>query len=255
MDVSIPRRAHSNDWPISLSLSPRSGLLLLLIVVLIDRVWRYSRIVLRPYISSDTVLDWIVEVGVLGLLTLALCVAIQSITGASITKILGFQTTNPKDLLKWGYVALVASSYNLALEIPSGFGPQYESELWFICIRLISTVLLIPFYEELIYRFLIYGMIRSRFGRWPAAIVSTTIFFFFHQSVHRVLATSSWMIVVLFINLSFFGLLAAYLYETRRTLLPCVVIHAAINLTYQSAPLIGYLIGGTIAKTARPRLP
>ena len=255
MDVSIPRRTRPSDWPTSLSLSLRSGLILLLVAVLTDRVWIYSRIVLRPHISSDTALDWIVEVGVVGLITLVLVVAVQFLTGVSITKILGLQKSDSKDLLKWGYVAFVASSFNLALEIPSGFGPQYESELWFIFIRLIRSVLLIPFYEELIYRFLIYGIIRPRFGRWPAALVSATIFFFIHRSVHRVLATSSLTIVLVFISFFSFGLLAAYLYETRRTLLPCVVIHAAVNLTYHSAPLIGYLIGGTIAKTEPPLLP
>ena len=255
MKVSIPRRTHPDDWPTSLSILPRSGLILVLIAVLTDRAWIYSRVVLRPYISSDTALDWLVEVGVVGLITVVLCVAIQFITGVSITKILGLQTSDSKDLLKWSYVAFVATSYNLALGIPSGFGPQYESELWFIFIRMIRSVLLIPFYEELIYCFLIYGIIRPRFGRWPAAIVSTTVFFLIHQSVQRALTTISLRIAVLFLGHFAFGLLAAYLYETRRTLLPCVVIHAAANLTYHSAPLIGYLIGGTIAKIEPPSLP
>ncbi len=255
MGVNIPRRTCSDNWPVSLSLSLRAGFILLLVAVLTNRVWIYSRIVLRPHISSDTALDWIVEVGVVGFITIVMCLAVKSITGVSITKILGLQATDSKDLLKWGYVALAATSFNLALEIPSGFGPQYESELWFIFIRLIRSVLLIPFYEELIYRFLIYGIIRPRFGRWPAAILSTIIFVFIHQSVQRALAAYSLTIVFLFLTHFSFGLLAAYLYETRRMLLPCVVIHAAVNLTYHSAPLIGYLIGGTIAKMEPPLLP
>lgn len=255
MGANIPRRTCSNNWPVSLSLSLRSGLILLLVAMLTNRIWIYSRIVLRPHISSDTALDWIVEVGILGLITVAMGVAVHFITGVSITKILGLQKSDSKDLLKWGYVVLAATSFNLALEIPSGFGPQYESELWFIFIRMIRSVLLIPFYEELIYRFLIYGIIRPRFGRWPAVIISTIIFVFIHQSVQRALVAYSLTIVFLFLTHFSFGLLAAYLYETRRTLLPCVVIHAAVNLTYHSAPLIGYLIGGTIAKTEPPLLP
>ena len=252
--MSTPRRTHFNDWPASLAISFRSGIVLLFIAILTDRLWIYSRIYLRPYIISDTALDWIIEIGVVGLNTVVMCVAIQFITKISIQEILGLQQPSLRDLLKWGYVALIASSYNWALEIPDGYGPQYESELWFNFIRLLRSVLLIPIYEEFVYRYLIYGWLRTKFGRWMATFGSSFIFVIVHQSIHKVLVTSALTTSILFIILFTFSLLAAYLYETRRTLLTCVVIHAAVNLTYWSAPLIGYLWAGTIAQRKPPVL-
>ena len=248
MNVCLPRRTHSSNWPTLLSVSFWPGVIFVFIVVATDRLWTYSRVFLRPHITSDTVLDWIIEIGIVSLNTVIVCSAVQYITKVPIQKILGFKNPDFRDMLKWGYVVFAVSSYNLILEIPAGFGPQYESELWFLFIRLLRSVLLIPIYEEIVYRFLVYGALRTRFNKWVAMLVSSTIFVIVHQIIHKALGIPNLTVVILFIMLFSFGLLAAYLYETRRTLLLCIVIHAVVNLTYWSAHLIGYLAAGTIAQ-------
>lgn len=250
--MSIPRRTQLEDWPLAISISPRNGLMLSLIIILTDRLWVHSRKVLDEYINSPVVLDWTVEIGIVGLITIVMCAATHFVTGLSIKKIIGLPVSEFKDLWKWSYVAIAASSFNFILEIPSGFGPQYASELWFLFIRLLRSSILVPIYEELVHRFTIFGIIRTRLGWWPAALGSALIFFVVHlDSINY-----AWILYLkLFLFYVSFGLAAAYLYETRRILLPCIVIHSVVNLTYFSAPLIGYLLFGTIAETDPPILP
>ena len=250
--MSTPRRTQLKKCSFAISISVRTGLSLTLIAILTDRLWIYSRPILKEYVDSAIILDWVIEIGVIGLITVIMCFSVKFITKLSIQGILGLSFLNLKDSLKWSYVVFAASSFNYVLETPSGFGPQYKSELWFDFIRLLSTTLLIPIYEELIYRFLIYGWMRTKFKFHTAALGSSLIFFFAHQSVHKALTTSLWTTGVLFVSLFSYSLLAAYLYETRRTLLPCILTHAVLNFTYWSAPLIGFLWAGIIAQGGPP---
>ena len=251
MNMGIPRRTQLEEWPQEISILPRASVILLLILITTDQIWRHSRNILNGYIDSVIALDWIVEIGVVGLITIIVCIGVRLTVNLSIKKIIGLPISDIKDLLKWVYVAIAASSYNYILETPSGFGPQYISELWFLFIRLLRSSILVPVYEELVYRFTIYGIIRTRLGWWPAALGSAAIFFFVHiDSINY-----TWLIYLqLFLFYFSFGLLTAYLYETRRVLLPCIVVHSIVNFTYFTAPLIGYLLFGTIATTDPPVL-
>lgn len=251
MNVSIPRRTLLDEWSLTNSNSSRSRLILLLVVIFADGLWRYSRGILSKYIDSPIILDWTIEIGVVSLITITVCVATQLVIGVSIKEVLGFPVTDSRDLLKWAYVGIAASSYNYILEVPSGFGPQFTFELWFLFIRLLRSSILVPIYEEIVYRFVIYGLFRTKLSWWPAAFCSAMVFFIAHFRF----ISQPWVVILqLILFYISFGLLTAYLYETRRVLLPCIVVHSIVNFTYFSAPLIGYLLFGTIATTDPPTL-
>ena len=99
--MSTPRRIQPEKYPSTISISARTGLSLTLIAILTDRLWIYSRPILKEYVVSTIILDWIIEIGVVGLITVIMCVGIRAITGLSLQKILGFSFFNFKDSLKW----------------------------------------------------------------------------------------------------------------------------------------------------------
>jgi membrane protease YdiL (CAAX protease family) len=75
-----------------------------------------------------------------------------------------------------------------------------------------------PFCEELVFRGFLYGGLRTRLSRWPAAILSAVLFALSHQ------------MPVAAPGLFVLGLLLAALYERYRSLAVPLALHASFNL-------------------------
>ncbi|MBL8675601.1 MAG: CPBP family intramembrane metalloprotease [Rhodospirillales bacterium] len=75
-----------------------------------------------------------------------------------------------------------------------------------------------PFVEELVFRGLVFGYVRARFGYRPALVVSTLLFAAAHMEVvHVLLVVPS-------------GLAFGWLRERSGSIWPCVIGHAATNI-------------------------
>lgn len=73
-----------------------------------------------------------------------------------------------------------------------------------------------PFAEELFFRGLVYGRLRTRLPAWVCVALTTVLFVFAHPRAGLIQAAG--------------GVLFALLYEWRRTVWPGFVVHAAGNL-------------------------
>lgn len=82
----------------------------------------------------------------------------------------------------------------------------------------LTGVVLAPVMEEIIHRGIIYQGFRSRFGPWPAMLLSAMLFGILHFY-------SFWG----FIDVTFAGLVFAWIYEKTRSLWPAIILHACGN--------------------------
>jgi membrane protease YdiL (CAAX protease family) len=78
------------------------------------------------------------------------------------------------------------------------------------------VVLAAPFFEEFIFRGLLFGGLRRSWGLWPSALASAGVFAVVHPPLS---------IVPVFV----LGLCAAWAYERSRALLAPMLVHGAYN--------------------------
>ncbi len=96
---------------------------------------------------------------------------------------------------------------------------------WFV----ISAVIGAPLFEELAFRGLLYTSLRLRFGPWSSAMVSAVLFTLPHvYSSVGTLTLFTWAVA------------SALIYERTRSLLPCIIAHAAHNLLVVGVGLLVY---------------
>jgi len=96
---------------------------------------------------------------------------------------------------------------------------------WVFVFHGLMGVLIAPLLEEIIFRGFFYPPIRRRFGVRPAIFLSSLIFAFWH--LDRNIAST--------VNVFFFGLVTAYLFERTMSLISSIVFHSAINLSWRLA--------------------
>jgi membrane protease YdiL (CAAX protease family) len=80
----------------------------------------------------------------------------------------------------------------------------------------VGVMLLFPVFEEIWFRGLLYTPMRRELGRWPAIIILSLLFAFAHSNAVP-------------INQFFGGLIFAYAYERRRTLVAPILLHILGN--------------------------
>lgn len=73
----------------------------------------------------------------------------------------------------------------------------------------------IPFYEELLFRGLIFSTLSNKYGTWLSLVISSVIFGLLHGDV--------------FLATSMFGLVLGYLFYKTKSLLPGMLIHMIWN--------------------------
>ena len=88
----------------------------------------------------------------------------------------------------------------------------------------LSAVVIAPIAEELFFRGMLFQALRKHFSVWPAVGTSAVLFAMTH--IQR--STEGYLMVLLIIIP--LGMLLAYLYERRGTLLVPILIHATFNL-------------------------
>jgi hypothetical protein len=87
-----------------------------------------------------------------------------------------------------------------------------------VVVTLVVTVVLAPVFEEIIFRGVLYGSLRARFGVWPSIVVSAAVF----ALLHGYGATG-------FASVFLSGALWAWSYERTRSLLPSIAAHMINN--------------------------
>jgi len=94
------------------------------------------------------------------------------------------------------------------------WGPRID-----VVTTILDTVILTPVFEEIVFRGLLFGTLRRRFGTGAAAVLSASIFAIAHGYGVLGFAAVFWS-----------GLLWAFAYERTGSLLPSMAAHAADNL-------------------------
>ena len=109
------------------------------------------------------------------------------------------------------------------LQLDSHWAEWFDSDLAWgpmaaVVVTLAATVVLAPVFEEIIFRGLLYGSLRARFGVAPSIIVSALVF----AVAHGYGAAG-------FASVFFSGALWAWSYERTRSVLPAIAAHMANN--------------------------
>jgi len=127
-----------------------------------------------------------------------------------------------------GFLACLAVSYLLAMfPFPTAWQESYSEHAAEVVsqetpiITAISTVILAPFAEEIVFRGILYGQLRRGFSPITAALVSATIFGMAH-------GTMIWFVYAFLL-----GLLFAFMVERTGSLLPSMLSHITFNLIGQ----------------------
>lgn len=92
-----------------------------------------------------------------------------------------------------------------------------QRDIVYIVLNLVLAALLAPVFEETLFRGIIYKALRTKTGKWPAAILSAALFSGLHMDI--------WGFGPRFI----LGLLLAHLYEKYQSLYPSMGLHALNN--------------------------
>ncbi len=109
------------------------------------------------------------------------------------------------------------------LQLDSHWAEWFDSDLAWgspgaVVVTLVATVVLAPVFEEIIFRGLLYGSLRTRFGVAPSIVVSALIF----GLAHGYGAAG-------FASVFCSGALWAWSYERTRSVLPAMAAHMANN--------------------------
>lgn len=89
---------------------------------------------------------------------------------------------------------------------------------WLVALDVLDSSVWTPLVEEIAFRGVLYGALRTRTGPWPAAIGSAIVFAAAHDYSVLGFAAVLWS-----------GLMWAYFYERTRSLLPAILAHSANN--------------------------
>ena len=147
----------------------------------------------------------------------------------------------------WIYAGIGLTAYYFPLKFPEGLGPQPPDFVFEYLCRFIVLVVLIPIEEELLCRGLLYGAIRTKYGKFKAYVISILIFVFSHRRLWPYIIEGYWDLFFLhLIILTVLACFLTYLYESKRSLLLCMAFHSSANFNLTITPLIGFLYGGYI---------
>lgn len=99
------------------------------------------------------------------------------------------------------------SMFRVSFE-PYYIWPFYHDNLYAIGVLLIIFILFVPIVEEFIFRGLMYSPFRKKVGKWGAIFLTSILFALYHRQVIGV-------------N----GIVWAYMYEKKRSLIPSISAH------------------------------
>src|SRR6185369_7151975 len=94
----------------------------------------------------------------------------------------------------------------------------FHGSAWMRCAALANGILFGPIAEEVLFRGILYGTLRSRWNAAGASFLSSALFAFLHfYSLQG------------FLTVFFFGLCTAFVYERTRSLPACIIGHGLVN--------------------------
>lgn len=156
-----------------------------------------------------------------------------------------FQIPTTRIFLKWIYIALGISLFNLFVRFPFGLDAQLPDFIIRHLIILIISAILTPIKEEIVFRGILYGSLRAKFGRTYAFVFSILCFVFAHGTIQALIWQGHWThFFYFFIFFTIIAFLLVYIYESTYSLLLCIIFHSVSNSVYHIAPLIGFFYGG-----------
>ncbi len=126
----------------------------------------------------------------------------------------------------------------ITVPFPASWSQQYTSrveavETSAVWLRYIAVMVVAPLAEELVFRGVIYRMMRGGMHAVFAATLSSALFAVLH-------GTPVWMLYTFFL-----GVVLCVVYERTQSVWMCAVCHAAFNIMGQ-IPLIGVLPNGVV---------
>lgn len=126
------------------------------------------------------------------------------------------------EILQGGVIAL------LGIEVPKtpSVAEVFPLTPIGVGVAIIVTCIAAPISEEVLFRGVLFGGLRDRWGDWPAALVSGAIFAASHLN---------WFV---FVPFTILGVLLAWISSQTRSIWPAVIAHAAFNV---NALVLGYL--------------
>ncbi|WP_281885968.1 CPBP family intramembrane glutamic endopeptidase [Paenibacillus sp. YYML68] len=117
--------------------------------------------------------------------------------------------------IQWGIYAH-AINYFLMYKVPGS--PMTNTLLAQYPMMALNAALFGPVIEEVVYRKIIFGSLIRMMSFWPSAILSSIIFALAHFSVKLFLAYAG------------VGLVLCWVYRKSGSLLPPILVHAALNI-------------------------
>ena len=145
------------------------------------------------------------------------------------------------------YIALGISLFNLFVRFPFGLDAQLPDFVIRHLVILIISAILTPIKEEIVFRGILYGSLRPKFGRTYALVFSILCFVLAHSTIQALIWQGNWThCFYFFILFTVIAFLLVYIYESTYSLLLCIIFHSVSNSVYHIAPLIGFFYGGYI---------
>lgn len=89
---------------------------------------------------------------------------------------------------------------------------------WAVALSFVTTVLIAPAVEELLFRGVLFGSLRTRLPIWLAAILAASVFGLLHGQLNAMIYTF------------LLGLILIWLYQRSTSLLPGILLHTLNNL-------------------------
>lgn len=127
----------------------------------------------------------------------------------------------PLILLATPFLLLVSSGVSEILQSTFPMSPSAEAQFSALLTPALPQVVLVcvlaPVLEEMLFRGIILRSFLAQYERWYAIAGSAVVFGFAHGNIYQL------------VGATLFGLLAGWLYERTRSLIPCIALHAANN--------------------------
>lgn len=142
----------------------------------------------------------------------------------------------PLILLATPFMLLVMGGVSEILQSTFPMSPSTEAQFSTLLTPALPQVVLVcvlaPVLEEMLFRGIILRSFLAQYERWYAIAGSAVVFGFAHGNIYQL------------VSATLFGLLAGWLYERTRSLVPCIALHAANN--------VGVMVLSTSAGTDAP---
>lgn len=226
----------TENWPLTLQVPLAKGLIWPCLIVL-------ESMILWEIVSPKGWLNVLME----GMHLLLILYFLDQFGRFELRKMVYYAIPSKRVFFLWIYVGIGLTAYYFPLKFPEGLGPQPPDFVFEHLHPLIVQGVLAPIQEELLFRGLLYGAIRTKYGKFKAYAISILIFVFSHKSLWPYLIEGYWDLFFLyFITFIVISCLLTYLYEEKRSLLLCMAFHGSANFHLNTAPLLGFLYGGYI---------